>query len=273
MKKVSTRAAAQSGHISQQKLTIGWDLGDRNSWYCVLDESGQIQLEQRVRTTGKALPEVLRRHAAQSDRTGNRDAFALDQPPVKRVGARTDRGPCAQAAADRGEWPERRSAGWADAGAAGPDRSGVAVSGEASQRYGAGRSPVIGARAGWVRARTALVNTCPWTGPELWRAVARLQRAQPESGESRPPEPGNQESRVHRPELRTGADPRVSALRRSYQSSRLRLPPASSECRVGAVSASACGACDILRVIACNQDFSPTEGSLFSSRGPLARRS
>src|SRR6516165_9050312 len=157
MKKVSTRAAAQSGHISQQKLTIGWDLGDRNSWYCVLDESGQIQLEQRVRTTGKALPEVLRRHAAQSDRTGNRDAFALDQPPVKRVGARTDRGPCAQAAADRGEWPERRSAGWADAGAAGPDRSGVAVSGEASQRYGAGRSPVIGARAGWVRARTALV--------------------------------------------------------------------------------------------------------------------
>ena len=35
MKKVSTRAAAQSRNISQQKLTIGLDLGDRNIWYCV----------------------------------------------------------------------------------------------------------------------------------------------------------------------------------------------------------------------------------------------
>jgi len=42
MKKVSTRAAAQGRNISQQKLTIGLDLGDRNSWYCVVDEAGQI---------------------------------------------------------------------------------------------------------------------------------------------------------------------------------------------------------------------------------------
>ena len=59
MKKVSTRAAAQSRNISQQKLTIGLDLGDRNSWYCMLDEAGQIQLEQRVRTTARALREVF----------------------------------------------------------------------------------------------------------------------------------------------------------------------------------------------------------------------
>src|SRR6202047_3662674 len=59
MKKVSTVAAKQSRNISQQKLTIGLDLGDRNSWYCVLDEAGQIQLEQRVRTTAKALQEVF----------------------------------------------------------------------------------------------------------------------------------------------------------------------------------------------------------------------
>ena len=59
MKKVSTVAAKQSKNISQQKLTIGLDLGDRNSWYCVLDESGQIQLEQRVRTNAKALREVF----------------------------------------------------------------------------------------------------------------------------------------------------------------------------------------------------------------------
>jgi transposase len=59
MKKVSTAAAQASRNISQQTLTVGLDLGDRNSWYCVLDEAGQIQLEQRVRTTAKALQEVF----------------------------------------------------------------------------------------------------------------------------------------------------------------------------------------------------------------------
>ncbi len=59
MKKVSTVGAKPSKKISQQKLTVGLDLGDRNSWYCVLDESGQIQLEQRVRTNAKALREVF----------------------------------------------------------------------------------------------------------------------------------------------------------------------------------------------------------------------
>ena len=38
MKKVSTVRAAQSRNIPQQKLTIGLDLGDRNSWYCVVEE-------------------------------------------------------------------------------------------------------------------------------------------------------------------------------------------------------------------------------------------
>ena len=59
MKKVSTVAATPSKKISQQKLTVGLDLGDRNSWYCVLDESGQIQREQRVRTNAKGLREVF----------------------------------------------------------------------------------------------------------------------------------------------------------------------------------------------------------------------
>jgi transposase len=59
MKKVSTTTGKQSKNISQQKLTIGLDLGDRNSWYCVVDEAGQIQVEQRVRTNGKALQEVF----------------------------------------------------------------------------------------------------------------------------------------------------------------------------------------------------------------------
>jgi transposase len=59
MKKVSTAVAQQSRNISRQRLTIGLDLGDRNSWYCVVDESGEIQREQRVRTNAKALGEVF----------------------------------------------------------------------------------------------------------------------------------------------------------------------------------------------------------------------
>src|SRR5579872_3850758 len=59
MKKVSTVSAKASRRISQQKLTVGLDLGDRSSWYCVLDEAGRVLLEQRVSTTPKALREVL----------------------------------------------------------------------------------------------------------------------------------------------------------------------------------------------------------------------
>ncbi len=54
MKKVSTEGAKQSRNFSQPKLTIGLDLGDRSSWYCVLDEAGTIVLEQRLSTTPKA---------------------------------------------------------------------------------------------------------------------------------------------------------------------------------------------------------------------------
>ena len=46
----STAAAKASQKISQQKLTVGLDLGDRSSWYCILDEAGSVLLEQRVST-------------------------------------------------------------------------------------------------------------------------------------------------------------------------------------------------------------------------------
>lgn len=59
MKKVSTVAVKQSKNISQQKLTIGLDLGDRASWYCLLDEVGEVLQEQRLSTTPKAMREVF----------------------------------------------------------------------------------------------------------------------------------------------------------------------------------------------------------------------
>jgi Ethanolamine utilization protein EutJ (predicted chaperonin) len=63
MKKISTVAAKPSKKISQQKLTVGLDLGDRNSWYCVLDESGHVVVEQRVSTSTKAIQEAFSKMA------------------------------------------------------------------------------------------------------------------------------------------------------------------------------------------------------------------
>ena len=57
MKKISTVAAKQSKNLREQKLTIGLDLGDRSSWYCVLDEAGDVLLEQKLGTTPKAMKE------------------------------------------------------------------------------------------------------------------------------------------------------------------------------------------------------------------------
>jgi len=45
MKKISTAGAEQTKNCQEQKLTIGLDLGDRSSWYCVLDEAGEVLLE------------------------------------------------------------------------------------------------------------------------------------------------------------------------------------------------------------------------------------
>src|SRR6202051_3702369 len=59
MKKISTVAVKQSKNISGKKLTIGLDLGDRSSWYCVLDEAGEVLLEQKLATTPKAMRGVF----------------------------------------------------------------------------------------------------------------------------------------------------------------------------------------------------------------------
>jgi transposase len=59
MKKVSTVAGQQTRDFAEQKLTIGLDLGDRSSWYCVLEESGRVLLEHRLSTAAKAMREVF----------------------------------------------------------------------------------------------------------------------------------------------------------------------------------------------------------------------
>ena len=49
----------QTKNFRDQQLTIGLDLGDRSSWYCVLDAVGGVLLEQRLSTTPKAMKEVF----------------------------------------------------------------------------------------------------------------------------------------------------------------------------------------------------------------------
>jgi len=59
MKKISTAVGKQTRNFQAEKLTIGLDLGDRSSWYCVLDGAGEVVVEQKLSTTPKAMKEVF----------------------------------------------------------------------------------------------------------------------------------------------------------------------------------------------------------------------
>src|SRR5258707_4261922 len=61
MKKISTVQVFGNEIFKEQKLTIGVDLGDRWSFYCVLDEAGKIILEQKVSTTTEAMKQTFER--------------------------------------------------------------------------------------------------------------------------------------------------------------------------------------------------------------------
>ena len=59
MKKISTMNGFGNEIFKEQKLTIGVDLGDRWSFYCVLDEAGKVILEQKVPTTPEAMKKTF----------------------------------------------------------------------------------------------------------------------------------------------------------------------------------------------------------------------
>jgi transposase len=61
MKKISTVQVLGNEFFKEQKLTIGSDLGDHWSFYCVLDEAGKIILEQKVSTTPEAMKQIFLR--------------------------------------------------------------------------------------------------------------------------------------------------------------------------------------------------------------------
>ena len=59
MKKISTVQVFGNEIFKVQRLTIGMDLGDRWSCYCILDEAGEILLEQKVATTPEAMKQIF----------------------------------------------------------------------------------------------------------------------------------------------------------------------------------------------------------------------
>ena len=59
MKKNSTVATRRKQIFKQKQLTIGMDLGDRFTYYCVLDEAGEVMVEQKLPTTRQAMKQVF----------------------------------------------------------------------------------------------------------------------------------------------------------------------------------------------------------------------
>jgi transposase len=59
MQKISTVQTFKSEIFKEQKLTIGMDLGDRWSFYCVKDEAGQVILEQKLPTTPEGMKQTF----------------------------------------------------------------------------------------------------------------------------------------------------------------------------------------------------------------------
>jgi transposase len=55
MKKPSTTTVRRIGKLQDRQLTIGLDLGDRSSFYCVLNGAGEVILEEKVATSPEAM--------------------------------------------------------------------------------------------------------------------------------------------------------------------------------------------------------------------------
>ena len=59
MRKPSTSALHRKGKLQDEQLTIGLDLGDRSSFYCVLNGAGEVMVEERVTTNPEAMKKTF----------------------------------------------------------------------------------------------------------------------------------------------------------------------------------------------------------------------
>src|ERR1700691_1497721 len=103
MKKISTVVTDRMEIFKDDKLTIGLDLGDRFSHYCVLNGAGEVIRERRVPTTPKGIDEAFGKIPSSriALETGPHSPWV--SPAVDPVGARSDRCSCSQCATDRGQ--------------------------------------------------------------------------------------------------------------------------------------------------------------------------
>jgi hypothetical protein len=59
MRKPSTTALRRRGKLQGEQLTIGLDVGDRSSFYCVLNGAGDVVLEAKVATNPAAMRQTF----------------------------------------------------------------------------------------------------------------------------------------------------------------------------------------------------------------------
>jgi len=59
MKKPSTKTVRQRGKLPDGQLTIGLDLGDRSSFYCVLNGAGEVILEEKIAPNPEAMKKAF----------------------------------------------------------------------------------------------------------------------------------------------------------------------------------------------------------------------
>ena len=106
MQKISTMRTSGK-NIFQGRLTIGLDLGDCSSAYCVSNETGEIVFEHKLVTTPEAMKQVFGSMPRCRIAHGDGDTFSLSEPVVDRAGARSDRGARPEGELDRQE-PSKR---------------------------------------------------------------------------------------------------------------------------------------------------------------------
>jgi predicted NBD/HSP70 family sugar kinase len=107
MSKISTMRVFGNEIFKEQTLTIGFDLGDRWSFHCVLDEAGKIILEQKVSTTPEAMKQTFGKIPRSLIALGDRNTFAMGKPTFNRARTRSDRGARTKSAIDQQEQSKR----------------------------------------------------------------------------------------------------------------------------------------------------------------------
>ena len=109
MKKNSIGIQWESQIFEGKKLTIGMDLGDRSTHYCVIGEGAKCCWNECLPTTEKGHEQVFRLNVAQPDSDGDRAAFAVE-PALSGLGHEVIVAHARRRAVDWGK--QRKMTGW-----------------------------------------------------------------------------------------------------------------------------------------------------------------